>query len=144
LITATTEDTKIHKISRMLEIILAGAIAIGASDIHIEAEESRGRLRLRLDGVLQDVTFFPLDIYQLLNTRIKLLSGMKLTSKSMQDGRFSIMEDAAEISIRTSLIPGAYGEAIVMRILDPKAIQVKFEELGIEPFLFNVIQEEII
>jgi len=143
LITEALEGNKIHKISRLLEIILAGAIAIKASDIHIEPEKDRSRLRLRLDGVLQDITFFGLDIYRLINSRVKLLSGMKLTSNIAQDGRFSIMEEKEELSIRTSLIPGAYGESIVMRILDPKAIQVKLEEIGIEPFLFSVIQEEI-
>ena len=77
LITEALEGNKIHKISRLLEIILAGAIAISASDIHIEPEKDRSRLRLRLDGILQDVNFFRLDVYRLLNSRIKLLSGMK-------------------------------------------------------------------
>jgi type II secretory ATPase GspE/PulE/Tfp pilus assembly ATPase PilB-like protein len=144
LMKTVIEENKIHKVTRILEIILAGAIAIKASDIHIEPEKSQGRLRLRLDGVLQDVIFFNLDLYQLLNSRIKLLSGMKLTSNIAQDGRFNIMEGDEEISIRSSLIPGAYGESIVMRILDPKAIQVKIEELGIEPYLFKIVEEEII
>ncbi|KKS99952.1 MAG: hypothetical protein UW07_C0048G0002 [Candidatus Nomurabacteria bacterium GW2011_GWF2_43_8] len=143
MVTEALEGNKIHKISHLLEIILAGAIAIKASDIHIEPEKERGRLRLRLDGVLQDINFFGMNIYRLLNSRIKLLSGMKLTSTIAQDGRFSIMEDKEEISIRTSLIPGAYGESIVMRILDPKSIQVQLEELGIEPYLFSVVEQEI-
>ena len=143
MVTEALEGNKTHKISHLLEIILAGATSIKASDIHIEPEKDRGRLRLRLDGVLQDVSFFGLEVYRLLNSRIKLLSGMKLTSVVAQDGRFSIMEEKEEISIRTSLIPGAYGESIVMRILDPKSIQVKLEEMGIEPFLFSVVQEEI-
>ncbi len=138
------KGNKIHKISRLLEIILAGAIAIKASDVHIEPEKDRGRLRLRLDGILQDIIFFDLDIYRLLNSRIKLVSQLKLTSKIAQDGRFNIMEGIEEISIRTSLIPGAYGEAIVMRILDPKSIQVNLDELGIEPYLFDIINKEII
>ncbi len=144
LVTEALEGNKIHKISRLLEIVLAGAIAIKASDIHIEPEKDRGRLRLRLDGVLQDINFFGLDVYRLLNSRIKLLSGMKLTSKIAQDGRFNIMEGEEEISIRSSLIPGSYGESIVMRILDPKSIQVNIEELGIEPHLFEIMQEEIV
>lgn len=143
LITDALKGNQVHKISHVLEIILAGAISIKASDIHIEPEEDRGRLRLRLDGVLQDVMFFGMDIYRLLNSRLKLLSGMKLTSKIAQDGRFSIMEQNEEISIRASLIPGTYGESIVMRILDPKSIQVKLEDIGIEPFLFSIIQQEI-
>jgi type II secretory ATPase GspE/PulE/Tfp pilus assembly ATPase PilB-like protein len=137
------EGNKNHKISHLLEIILAGAIAIKASDIHIEPEKERGRLRFRLDGVLIDITFFGLDIYNLLNSRIKLLSGVKLTSKIAQDGRFNIIEGQKETSIRTSLIPGTYGESIVMRILDPDAIQVKFEDLGIEAYLFDIIKNEI-
>ncbi len=144
LIKGVMEGNKMHKVSKFLEIILAGAIAIKASDIHIEAEKEQARLRLRLDGVLQDITFFELDLYHLINSRIKLLSGMKLTSSIAQDGRFNIVEGEEEISIRSSMIPGAYGEAIVMRILDPKSIQVKIEELGIEPHLFEIIQNEII
>ncbi|HEY4493839.1 MAG TPA: GspE/PulE family protein [Candidatus Paceibacterota bacterium] len=143
LIKEVIEENKIHKISRLLEIILAGAIAIKASDIHIEPEKDRGRLRLRLDGILQDVIFFNSDIYRLLNSRVKLLSGMKLTTKIAQDGRFNIMEGEEEISIRSSMIPGTYGESIVMRILDPKAIQVAFEGLGIEPYLLEIIEQEI-
>lgn len=143
LITEVIKEGTMHKISRILEIILAGAIAIKASDIHIEAEEKRTRLRFRLDGVLQDVMFFSLDIYRLLNSRLKLLSGMKLTAKTAQDGRFAIMIGGEEISIRSSMIPGAYGESIVMRILDPKSIQVNLEDMGIEPYLFKIIEEEI-
>src|SRR3989339_193510 len=134
---------QVHKLSHILEIILAGAIAIKASDVHIEPEKDRGRLRLRLDGILQDVDFFGLDTYQLLNSRIKLLSGMKLTAKNAQDGRFAISEGEEELSIRTSMIPGTYGESIVMRILDPKSVQVDLEDIGIESHLFDVIKEEI-
>lgn len=137
------EKNQTHKISRLLEIILAGAISIKASDIHIEPEKDQIRLRLRLDGILQDILFFSFDVYHLLNSRIKLLSGMKLTSKTAQDGRFSIVEGDEEISIRSSLIPGAYGEAIVMRILDPKSIQVNLEDIGIEPYLFSIIEQQI-
>ena len=143
MVTDALAGNKIHKISHLLEIILAGAIAIKASDIHIEAEKERGRLRLRLDGVLQDIGFFGSDIYRLLNSRIKLLSGMKLTSTIAQDGRFNIEEGGEELSIRSSMIPGAYGEAIVLRILDPRSLQIELEELGIEDYLFKIIKEEI-
>src|SRR3989344_88803 len=144
LIKEVKEGKKIHKISRMLEIILAGAIAINASDVHIEPEKDQARLRLRLDGVLQDVDFFGTDIYHLINSRVKLLSGMNLSENIAQDGRFSITEgEAEEISIRTSLIPGSYGESIVMRILDPKATEIKIGEIGIEPYLYSIIEEEI-
>jgi type II secretory ATPase GspE/PulE/Tfp pilus assembly ATPase PilB-like protein len=143
LIVEALEEKRVHKISRLLEIILAGAIAVRASDVHIEPEKERGRLRLRLDGILQDINFFGLDIYKLLNSRIKLLSGMKLTSKIAQDGRFNIMSGDDEINIRTSMIPGAYGEAMVMRVLDPRSIQVPLGDLGIEPYLLEIIKADI-
>ncbi len=144
IVEESMQGHKTHKISRLLEIVLAGAIAINASDIHIEPEESRTRLRYRLDGVLQDVMFFDLDIFKLLNSRIKLLSGLKITiHDKAQDGRYSIFIGGEEINIRTSLIPGAYGESIVMRLLNPKSIRVKLEDMGIDPKLFTVIKREI-
>jgi type IV pilus assembly protein PilB len=140
-----TSESKTHKLSHMLEIILGGAIAIKASDIHIEPEEDHVRLRFRLDGVLEDILTFPHDTNKLLNSRIKLISGLKLTMKSIaQDGRFSIfMKDGTEISMRVSIIPGAYGESVVMRILDPKSIQVKLEDMGIAKRLFELMDREI-
>jgi len=143
VIESVSKDNTSHKISRILEIILAGGISTNASDIHIEPEEEKARLRLRLDGVLQDIMSFPQTTYKLMNSRIKLLSGLKLINNQAQDGRFSIFIGKDEISIRTSLIPGAYGESIVMRILNPKSIQVKLEDIGIEPKLFEIIGREI-
>lgn len=134
----------LHSTSRLLEIIMAGAIVIGASDIHIEPEESFIRLRYRLDGVLEEIAQINSPKYHLLNSRIKLLSGMKLTqTNTAQDGRFSIFYKDEEIGIRTSTVPGAYGEGIVMRLLDPKTTQVKFEDLGIQPQLFELLEKEI-
>ena len=58
-------------------------------------------------------------------------------------GVLILKKEKKKLSIRTSLIPGAYGESIVMRILDPKSIQVKLEEIGIEPIFFQIVEEEI-
>ncbi len=139
-----TEASETHKISKMLEVIMAAAIALDASDIHIEAEEGRARLRFRLDGVLQDVLFFGLPVYKMINTRLKLLSGMKLTaSATAQDGRFSIFLKEDEINIRASMIPGAYGESIVMRLLNPKTIRVRLEDLGMQKNLYDIVMREI-
>jgi type IV pilus assembly protein PilB len=145
MITETQASTGTHKVSKILEIILAGAISLDVSDIHIEPEEEMVRVRFRLDGVLQDILFIDKETHHLINSRLKLISGMKLSQSSVaQDGRFSIfMSDGTEISMRVSIIPGAYGESFVMRILNPKSIQVKLEEMGIEPRLFEVIEKEI-
>ena len=133
-----------HKVSHILEIILAGAIAIKASDVHIEPEENFVRLRLRLDGVLQDIYHFNYETHKLLNSRLKLMSGMKLTSSAVaQDGRFSIFIDKDEISMRVSVVPCAYGEGIVMRILDPKSIRASLENMGIDTKVYDIMMKAI-
>jgi type IV pilus assembly protein PilB len=141
-------DKGVHRISRLLEIILGCGIGLGASDVHLEPMEKETELRLRLDGVLHVITTFTHDIYKQLNSRIKLLSGLKLTiDQNPQDGRFSAFLDAGEnsgeINFRTSFIPGAYGESIVLRILNPKSIRVELDELGISAPMYEIFMREI-
>jgi type IV pilus assembly protein PilB len=133
-----------YRISRILEIILAGSIALKASDIHLEPEEDKVRLRYRLDGVLTDILFFDRETFGLLLSRIKLVSELKLNiSAAAQDGRFSIKLGKEEIEVRTSLLPGPNGESVVLRVLNPDAIAVEMGALGIHPKLLPVIEKEI-
>lgn len=135
---------KAHGASKILEIVLAGAISIDSSDVHFEPEEDTVRLRFRLDGVLQDISEIKSTAYKLILSRIKLISGLKLNLRdSSQDGRYTIKIGGEEIEIRTSVIPGAYGESIVMRVLNPKSIAVPLEEMGIESHLLKVFEEEL-
>ncbi len=144
LLENTLSMKRSYRVSRILETIVAGALATNASDVHIEPEESYIRLRYRLDGVLVDVIRFDLDTYSLLLSRIKLLSGLKLNiKKDGQDGRFSVHVKEMNIEIRTSVLPGAYNESIVLRILNPKSIGVPMEELGIPSKLLKLIEREI-
>ncbi len=131
-------------ISSFLEIVLAGAMVANASDIHFEPGEATVRLRYRLDGVLNDIVDTNLKLYHQLLSRVKLVSGLKLNlNQSAQDGRFSIKLGDAEIEIRTSILPGAYGESIVLRVLNPEAIAVSFKDLGMEERLFAIVSHEI-
>ncbi|HEY4494493.1 MAG TPA: ATPase, T2SS/T4P/T4SS family, partial [Candidatus Paceibacterota bacterium] len=144
IIEKTLSMKKSYRVSRILETILAGALATEASDVHIEPEETYIRLRYRLDGVLVNVLDFDRDTYNLLLSRIKLLSGLKLNiKKDSQDGRFSVHIGKDDIEIRTSVLPGAYDESIVMRLLNPKSISVPLEELGIPEKLLGIILKEI-
>lgn len=144
LIEETLQMKKGSRISRILEIVLAGAVSVNASDIHVEPEETYVRLRYRLDGVLAEITNIDHETYKLILSRIKLLSGLKLNVKeSAQDGRFSVRVKDMDIDIRTSILPGAYSESIVMRLLNPKSIRVPMEELGMSDKLFQVLQKEI-
>jgi len=143
LVKKTISDPNTHT-SRVLEVLVAGALSIEASDIHIEPEESDVRLRYRLDGVLQDITSFDYETYRLLESRIKLISGLKLNVKNIaQDGRFSIKIGNEDIEIRTSVLPGAYGESLVMRVLNPKTILVEFENLGMDEYLREILSGEL-
>ncbi len=131
-------------VSSLLEVILAGGVATQASDIHLEPELESVRLRYRLDGVLHDIMTVTTRLYPQLLSRIKLISGLKLNVRAnAQDGRFSIRLKNTEIEIRTSVLPSAYGESIVLRILNPEAIAVTFETLGIESYLFTAVEKQI-
>jgi type IV pilus assembly protein PilB len=139
---AGSKDT--HRISRVLEIIMAGALSLGASDIHLEPEEENVRMRYRLDGVLVEVITFDIPTYVLISARLKLLSGLKLNIKNAaQDGRFSIIVNEKEIEIRASVLPGAYAETIVMRVLDPSTIALPMEALGFDKYLMALFDREI-
>lgn len=127
-----------------LEIILAGALALEASDIHIEPQEEKVRLRFRLDGVLHDVATMPANLYNLLLSRVKLVSELKLNiHDKAQDGRFTIKTGASDVEVRTSVLPGPEGENIVLRILNPKAIGISFEGLGLHPQTIKVLEAEL-
>ena len=144
LFASSSATQKNRKISEVLEIILAGALSADASDVHIEPQEAQVRLRFRLDGVLHDILLFDYKIYNLILSRIKLVSGLKLNVRNQaQDGRFSIKVKEEEIAVRTSVIPEAYGESIVLRILNPKSIAISFEELGIDKNLMNILEKEL-
>ena len=133
-----------YRISKIMEIMLAGALALGASDVHLEPEEIDVRMRFRIDGVLLDAFRFDKNTYALILSRIKLLSGLKLNVKDMaQDGRFSIKIKDNNIEIRTSILPGAYDESVVMRLLNPKTIAVSLEQLGIEKRTLDILIEQI-
>ncbi len=133
-----------YRISKILEIMVAGALALNASDIHVEPEEESVKMRFRIDGVLLDTFRFDAPTYNLILSRIKLLSGLKLNVKDeAQDGRFSIKIKDNNIEIRTSILPGAYNESIVMRLLNPKSIAVSLEDLGIEKRTLDVLLEQI-
>jgi len=130
--------------SKLLEVVLSGAMGLGASDIHLEPEEESARLRYRLDGVLTDIAQIENKTYARMLSRVLLLSNLKLNLGSeAQDGRFSIKIGEKEIEIRTSIVPASESSTIVLRILDPKGISVPLESLGIHPRLLELLIKEI-
>lgn len=131
------------KVSDLVEIILAGSFFLDASDVHMEKEENQARIRIRIDGVLHDITSIDLGVYSTLLSRVKLLSKLKLNITGRpQDGRFSILIEGASIEVRTSVLPSEYGESLVLRILNPKWV-VSMEDLGLRPDLLKDFKKEV-
>lgn len=135
---------KTHKVSKFFETIIASAVAVGSSDIHIEPEEDQVRIRYRFDGILNDIIDIDSQMFDKIISRIKLIGGLKLNIKAeAQDGRFSIKALGKDIEIRLSTIPGSFGESVVMRILDPDAISVKMKDLGMREDVYRILEKEI-
>jgi type II secretory ATPase GspE/PulE/Tfp pilus assembly ATPase PilB-like protein len=130
-------------ITELLDAILYGAIVLDVSDLHLEPQESDARLRIRLDGILQDVFFFDHDTFHHLLSRLKLLSKLKLNiTDKPQDGRYSIAINNSLIEVRTSSLPAEYGESVVMRLLNPKNL-ISLDELGLRKDLYSIFEKEI-
>ncbi len=131
--------------TKILDIILAGAYKLGASDVHIEPQTKKVKLRYRIDGVLQDVALLPLNIFKSLISRIKLLSKMKLNlSDIAQDGTFEINLAHKKIGTRVSIIPSNFGESVVIRLLDPDSIQIGIEQLGLQGLAYETVQKQML
>ncbi|MBX4211697.1 MAG: GspE/PulE family protein [Candidatus Yanofskybacteria bacterium] len=130
--------------TQLLEILTAGALKMEASDIHFEPEAEKVRLRYRLDGLLQDVTNLDPELYQRVLNRIKVLAKLKLNvHHTPQDGRFTIRQKITAIEVRVSVLPSEYGETVVMRLLDPRTIRTKLEELGMRQDIMALVTEQI-
>jgi len=144
--------------TELLETVLAGALKIQASDVHIEPESDEARLRYRLDGVLNDVSGIDNNSYNKLLSRVKVLSKMRLNvHKNAQDGRFTIKqprrpevgaptkasEKSIDIEVRVSVLPSEFGEALVLRILDPRVIKAELESLGMRPDLLDLVKTQL-
>lgn len=133
-----------QKISETLALIFAGALALRASDIHIEPESEATRVRYRLDGVLHDIVDLDSYLYNRIMSRLKLLSGMTLNVKvEAQDGRFTFATNEREVEVRSSVIPGALGESIVMRLLDPSVSSFSLEHINLNPYIKAALLEQI-
>lgn len=126
--------------TKLIDILLTGAVKVGASDVHIEPTEDAIKIRYRLDGVLEDVVELPASVTNALLSRLKFLAKLKLDLHKMpQDGRFTINDEGSsagtaephEIDVRVATIPVQYGEAITMRLLDRQTLNLSIDSLGL-------------
>lgn len=127
---AINEDAPVIKI---VSSTLKEAVSSGASDIHIEPQRDRLRIRLRLDGVLQEAATMPLDLHQPVVSRVKILANLKIDETRIpQDGRFRTVLFGRDIDYRVSTFPTPQGEKVAIRVLDPQTGLRKLEDLGLQ------------
>ncbi len=111
--------------------LIQRAIEMGATDIHVEPEEARLRVRYRVDGVLQEGPTLSKSVQAPLATRIKIMAGLNIAeSRLPQDGRFRVESGDHEVDLRISTFPTMHGEDVVMRVLDRHRVRLELEGLG--------------
>jgi len=119
-------------IIQLVNMIIRQALTDKASDIHIQPELTRVRVRYRVDGMLQDGTVVPKQAQAALISRIKVMAEMDIAEKrAPQDGRISLTMDKREYDMRVSTLPNVHGEKVVMRILDKSGIMLTLSKLGL-------------
>jgi general secretion pathway protein E len=121
-------------LAQALNLIIEEAVKARSSDIHIEPEEDRLRVRYRIDGTLQDLMSLPLNIHLALLSRIKILADLNIADRHRaQDGQFSVKAKGREIDIRVATSPTVTGEMAVLRLLDKSIAALGMAELGMLP-----------
>lgn len=129
---------------KLCNMILSDAVSRGASDIHIEPLEHKLSLRLRIDGVLQELPSPPKKVQNSLISRLKVMGDMDISERRVpQDGRTKIQVSGRELDIRISSIPTVYGEKIVMRLLDPTGLQLDMSQLGFDERELTIFKKNI-
>lgn len=125
------DDTSDAPIIKLVNLIFSQAVKARASDIHIEPYQNRLKIRYRLDGILYDMLTPPKHIQSTLISRIKIMAGMNIAEKRLpQDGRIEIKIGDRGVDIRVSTIPIAFGERVVLRLLDKSTVLLGLSDLG--------------
>lgn len=132
-------------VAKIVATVLEFAMKARASDVHIEAEEEKTRVRYRIDGILQEKLVLPRSVHEAVISRIKILSGMRIDEKRVpQDGRFTFRDTGQEVDLRVSCLPTVHGEKIVMRLLKKTGGVPDLPELGLRGLALRRLQESIL
>ena len=116
---------------KLVDSILADAIRLGSSDIHLEMYEKRIRVRYRIDGDLREMAPLPFKYRAAIVSRVKIMAELDISERRLpQDGRIKIKLSGRTVDLRVSVLPTIFGEKVVMRILDPQALKVDLTKLG--------------
>lgn len=131
-------------IIKIVSSTLQAAVEQGASDIHIEPQRTHIRVRFRIDGVLGQVSSFPIELHQAIVSRVKILSNLKIDETRIpQDGRFRGVVFSRDIDFRVSTFPTPVGEKVVIRVLDPTVGLKSIDELGLTGHTADLTKQAI-
>jgi len=144
------EDLDLERIAgespviRLVNFIIADAVKQGASDIHIEPQEKKLKIRYRIDGVLFEAMSPPHGMHAAVISRLKVMSNLDISERRLpQDGRIRAMIHGRKLDLRLSTLPTVAGEKAVMRILDTRSIQVTLDALGMDPDTLSIWKRQI-
>ena len=138
---STEQDAPVIK---LVNGILAEAVQRNASDIHVEAYEKRSRVRLRIDGVLQEIVQIPVDMKRAVIARFKIMGRMDIAeSRIPQDGRIKIKIANKDVDFRVNTLPTLFGEKVVLRMLSKGNLQLDLVKLGFETQQLEVFRKGI-
>jgi MSHA biogenesis protein MshE len=138
-----TEDTD-APVFKLLQTLFKDAVQVGASDIHIEPDEKVLRIRMRIDGILQEQIMNEKRVAPALVLRLKLMAGLDISEKRLpQDGRFNIKVKDKSIDVRVSTLPVSFGESVVMRLLDQSGGTLDLEQIGMPPEILQRFRRQI-
>lgn len=129
-----TESIATTPVVRIVDLLIHQAVKDRASDIHLEPQKDRLRIRYRIDGILHDLSSLPLEVHSTLISRIKVLAEMDISERRRpQDGQFPFHVDGKEVDIRAATFNTIYGEMAVLRLLDKSLSFLTLSELGLLP-----------
>jgi type IV pilus assembly protein PilB len=131
-------------IIKLFELLIRKAVALKASDIHLEPLPDKARVRFRLYGDLKTMIYLPKDVHYPLVNRVKILTNLRLDeTRITQDGRFRAIVQGREIDFRVGILPTINGEKVAIRILDPLIGLKKVQELGLADYHFEIVERNL-
>ncbi len=131
-------------VRKLLNMVLLLAIRDGASDIHFEPFEDEFRIRLKADGVLQEMVPPPKHLAFAITTRIKVMANLDIAERRLpQDGRIELTVGGHPVDLRVSVLPTLFGESVVMRVLDRGVVSLSLDRVGMEPGMMRRFREVI-
>ncbi|MGB8225372.1 MAG: ATPase, T2SS/T4P/T4SS family [Sedimentisphaerales bacterium] len=133
-----------NPVKKLLNLVLLQAIKDKASDIHFEPFEAEFKMRYRIDGVLYEMVPPPKHIAVALSSRIKVMANLDIAERRLpQDGRIPLTVQGNPVDLRVSILPTMFGESVVLRVLDRAQLDLKLENLGMDPEDMNIVRQLI-